>query len=203
MCKRTNSGPHRSCTPSVRRRTERKSRPRFPVEEGSTLWSLSLARSEGVLWRGAWCSGRCRPWWRDKNLVLDILREMFVVELERGHPDFQVCVVNRGVGAGVGGGGVGTGRSRGPRVGVRWLRGECDGGRYPLSGGGGSMRFEFEARGLELNRAKCLEWTVSSAAVAAWPCVPRVLALEPRLIFAHFPKSLCRCGGLQLRCGSL
>ena len=63
---------------------------------------------------------------------------------------------------------MGTGSHRGPRVGVRWLRGECDGGRYPLSGGGGSMRFEFEARGLELKRAKCLEWTVSSAAVAAW-----------------------------------
>ena len=30
------------------------------------------------------------------------------------------------------------------------------------------MRLEFEARGLELRRPKCLKWVVSSAAVAAW-----------------------------------
>ena len=30
------------------------------------------------------------------------------------------------------------------------------------------MRLEFEVRGLELKRPKCLEWAVSSAAVAAW-----------------------------------
>ena len=45
---------------------------------------------------------------------------------------------------------MGTGSHRCPRVGGGWLRGECNGGRYPLTGGGGSMRLEFEARGLEL-----------------------------------------------------
>ena len=69
----------------------------------------------------------------------------------------------------MGGGGVGTGSHRGPRVGGRWLCGECNGGRYPLTGGGGgSMRFEFKAGGLELKRAMSFEWAVSSAAVAAW-----------------------------------
>ena len=42
--------------------------------------------------------------------------------------------------------------------------------RRPLlfDGGGVSMRLKFEARGLELKRAMCFEWAVSSAAVAAW-----------------------------------
>ena len=72
-----------------------------------------------------------------KDLILDILREMFVVKPEGWHPDFQVFVADQRVGVGVGGGGVGTGSHRGPRVGGRWLRGECNGARCPLTGGGG------------------------------------------------------------------
>ena len=92
-----------------------------------------------------------------KNLILDVLRKVFVVEPKRWHLDFKVCVVNQRAGGGVRGGGVGTGSHRGPRVSRSGLRRKSNGGRYPLAGGGGaSMRLDFEARGLELKRSKCL-----------------------------------------------
>ena len=75
---------------------------------------------------------------------------------------------------------MGTGSHRGPRVGGRWLCGECNGGRYPLTGGGVSTRLEFEAGGLELKRVMSFEWAVSSAAVAAW--VVRALGFSARAL---------------------
>ena len=53
--------------------------------------------------------------------------------------------------------GVGTGSHRGPRVGRRGLRRKCNGGRYPLAGGGGVHAVGVRGAGFGVKAAQVLE----------------------------------------------